>query len=353
MEFRTDTGPILDCGDQFADTVPALDPIFARQRMKCYLSQMAALHPDREHPSMDFVDALCEDRAVVKDQDTETMDVSTGQAPGMDHIQASIKNLQVSMQSQFSQIQSQLAVQDTRNVLAEVSSRQQVLTQREKDRKFRGNCFTQPMAKYHALDLFDTQQAVADLTAHASLVCPQLASNFGTSASSGATQPEYDPSQTVTLGEIAPVYDLMGRLLWLVDNQVHTQQMAGTSKAGYVATYQYIQRKKDGNASFSGSRTDREFWAAERLDIEKEILKERAHERQLAGLSSASSKKSSARGSANSSEPSESSGAPVKTGKQKHNAKQRKLYAKRQKAKKSKAKAAAAAGADNSKESKQ
>ena len=302
---------------------------------------------------MDFGDALVEDQACYKDQDTAVTDVQTEQDTAMEEVNDSIKNLAVSMQNQFSQIQSQLSVQDTRNVLSEVSSRQQVLTQREKDRKFRGNCFVQPLAKYHALDLYDIQQLVGDLTGHASLVSPQLASTFGTSASDGAGQVEYDASQTVSLGQIAPLYDIMGHLLWMVDNKVHIQQMARTSKAGYIPTYQYIQRKQDGNASFSGSHTDREFWASERLDIEKEILKERAHEKQLAGLSSASSKKSSSRGSASNPETSESSGAPVKTAKQKHNAKQRKLYAKRQKARKAKAKAAAAAGADNSGGSKQ
>ena len=103
------TGTILDCGDQFADNVPTLDPSFARQRMKVYLSQMAALHPDREHPSIEFVDALCEDRDVVKDQDTGAMDVCTGES-AMEQVQASIKSLELSVQSQFSQIQSQLAV---------------------------------------------------------------------------------------------------------------------------------------------------------------------------------------------------------------------------------------------------
>ena len=155
MSRRHNTGTISDCGDQFAEHVPTLDPSFARQRLKCYLSQMADLHPDREHPTIEFVDALGEDRSVVKDQDTVGMDVQTGQDSAMDEVQASIKNLEVSMQSQFSQIHSQLAVQDTRNVLSEVSSRQQVLTQREKDRKFRGNCFVQPLAKFHALDLYD------------------------------------------------------------------------------------------------------------------------------------------------------------------------------------------------------
>ena len=149
------------------------------------------------------------------------------------------------------------------------------------------------------------------------------------------------------------MYDMISRLLWTTDRRVHVQQMAGTSKAGYVATYQHIQRKTDGNASFSGSRTDREFWASERLDIEKEILKERVHEKQLAGFSSNNSKKNSnSRGSNSGAGSSESSSTP-KTGKQKHNAKQRKLYQKRKKAKEAKAKAAAAAASDNSGGSKQ
>ena len=303
---------------------------------------------------MEFVDALVEDRACVKDQDTAMYDLQSnaGQETAMEEVKDSLKSLTLSIQSQFKEINTKLSVQDTRNVLSEVSSRQQILTQREKDRKFRGNSFVQPMAKFHALDLFDIQQDVADLAGHASLVCPQLASTFGTSASESVGQVEYDPSQTVSLGQIAPLFEMIGRLHWNVDNKVHVQQMAGTSKAGYVNTYQYIQRKKDGNASFSGSRTDREYWASERLDIEKEILKEKAHEKQLAGISSAASKKSNSRSSNSGPGTSESSGNP-KTGKQKHNAKQRKLYQKRKKAQKSKEKTAAAAGSDNSGGSKQ
>ena len=43
----------------------------------------------------------------------------------------------------------------------------------------------QPMAKFHALDLFDLQAEIADLAGHASLVAPPLASAFGTSAADG------------------------------------------------------------------------------------------------------------------------------------------------------------------------
>ena len=298
---------------------------------------------------MEFVDALVEDRASVRDQDSAVMDSqpSAGHETAMEEVKDSIKNLVISMQSQFKEIQAQLEDQDTRNVLSEVFSRQQVLTQKEKDRKFCSGCFVQPMAKFHTMDLFDIQQQVVDLAGHASLVCPQLASNFGTSASGSVGQVDYDALQTVFVGHIAPLFDMIGCLLWTVDNKVHIQQMARTSKAGYVPTYNYIHRKQDGSASFSGSHTDREYWASECLDIEKEILQEKAHDKQLAGLSSAASKKSSSQGSNSGPDTSESSGPP-KTSKQKHNAKQWKLYTKRQKAKKAKAKAAAAAGSNNS-----
>ena len=124
------------------------------------------------------------------------------------------------------------------------------------------------------------------------------------------------------------------------------------SKAGYVATYQHIQRKEDGNAAFSGSKTDREFWAVERLDVEKEILKEKSHEKQLAALSGTNSKGNSvARGS--NPNPGTSGNSNQKTNKQKHNAKQRKLYNKRKKAKEAKAKAAETATSGNSGGSKQ
>ena len=102
------------------------------------------------------------------------------------------------------------------------------------------------MAKFHAMDLYDIQQQVVDLAGHASLTCPQLASNFGTSASSHGSQAEYDPSQTVSVGQITPLYHILGCLLWTMDNNVHVQQMAWTSKVGYVQMYNFVHRKKDG-----------------------------------------------------------------------------------------------------------
>ena len=302
---------------------------------------------------MAFVDALIEDRVVVRDHDTALQDLAMDRWPivpaadtGMDEVKTSIRSLAESMESRFKEVTEKLSVQDTRNFCQELSSRQLVESQRQKDRKFRGNSFVQPMAKFHALDLFDLQVEIQDLAGHASLVAAPLASNFGTPAADG-TGVNYDPDATVSYRDLAPMYDMIGRLLWSVDRKVHVQQMAGTSKAGYVATYQHIQRKEDGNAAFSGSKTDREYWGVERSDVEKEMLREQAHQKQLAAFSGSNSKgNSNSRGQ--NSNPGASGNFTQKTNKQKHNAKQRKLYNKRKKAKEAKAKAAETATSGNS-----
>ena len=358
MSARDNTGSHPDSGVHW-DTPSGLsmDASLARQRLQAYLTQMAALHPEQQHPDMAFVDALIEDQAVVRNLDTAAHDLQMDTWPistpdtDMEEVKTTLRSLAESMESRFKEVSDKLSVQDTRNFCQEISSRQLVESQREKDRKFRGNSFVQPMAKFHALDLFDLQAEVADLAGHASLVAPPLASAFGTSAADGVGV-NYDPDATVSYRDLAPMYDMIGRLLWSVDRKVHVQQMAGTSKAGYVATYQHIQRKEDGNAAFSGSKTDREFWAVERLDVEKEILKEKSHEKQLAAFSGTNSKGNSvARGS--NPNPGTSGNSIQKTNKQKHNAKQRKLYNKRKKAKEAKAKAAETATSGNSGGSKQ
>ena len=48
---------------------------------------------------MDFVDALVEDQACVKDQDTAVIDIQTEQDSAMEEVRVSIKDLAVSMQN--------------------------------------------------------------------------------------------------------------------------------------------------------------------------------------------------------------------------------------------------------------
>ena len=58
------------------------------------------------------------------------------------------------------------------NAIAEVNHRATVLSQREKDRRFRVNAFTQPMAKFHAGNLLNIEAKATALTEHTRLLCP-------------------------------------------------------------------------------------------------------------------------------------------------------------------------------------
>ena len=339
-----------------------------RVALQAYLDQMRTAHPEYEHPAVNFLDALLEDgmasaRAETAAQHPPPVEAAAAApaaaapavlAPGDAETMTALAALAQSVKDQFAAVNAKLSVQDTKNFCSEVTSRQAVQTQRQKDRKFWSNQFVQPAARFHALDLFDAQSDAQDLANHASLVAPPLASNFGSSAPDSTDPVTYDPDTTVTYREIAPVWKLIERLLWHSDRRRHVQQMAGTSKVGYVATYTHIHRKQDGNQSFSGSRTDREYWATERFDVEKEVLKEKAHEKQLAGLSGGQSKKKGPKSPHTNTGPgtSESPGNSL-TNRQKHNKKQRKIWLQRKKAKAAQAKDAGTAAAKDADKSKQ
>ena len=141
MSVRDNTGSHPDSGDHWGGPSGlSMDASLARQRLKCYLSQMAALHPERQHPDMDFVDALIEDRAVVRDHDTAVHDIQMDTWPisapdtDMEEVKVSLRSLAESMESRFKEVNAKLSVQDTRNFCSEISSRQLVESQREKDR---------------------------------------------------------------------------------------------------------------------------------------------------------------------------------------------------------------------------
>merc|ERR1711989_17824 len=60
-----------------------MDASHTRQRLQAYLTQMVALHPEQEHPDMVFVDALIEDRAVVRDHDTALHELQMDHWPSL------------------------------------------------------------------------------------------------------------------------------------------------------------------------------------------------------------------------------------------------------------------------------
>ena len=53
MSVRDNTGPYPDSGDLWGGPSGlSMDASLARQRLRCYLSQMAALHPDKDRASV-------------------------------------------------------------------------------------------------------------------------------------------------------------------------------------------------------------------------------------------------------------------------------------------------------------
>ena len=67
-------------------------------------------------------------------------------------------------------------------------------------------------------------------------------------------------SNVYTEEEISPLFWMLGKLHCLLDNPVHLQQAAGTTKVGYNAYYDHKLASIQGQANYSGTRDDREFW---------------------------------------------------------------------------------------------
>ena len=51
---------------------------------------------------------------------------------------------------------------------------------------------------------------------------------------------EVESPVNMTGDQLKPLYQLIGRLLCMVDNKVHIQQMAATTRAGYMQMYNLV-----------------------------------------------------------------------------------------------------------------
>ena len=51
-----------------------------------------------------------------------------------------------------------------------------------------------------------------------------------------------------------------------------------STKVGYNIFYDYKLYQINGNQDFSGTKADREYWTHDTMDVEKDILKTKAHE---------------------------------------------------------------------------
>ena len=125
---------------------------------------------------------------------------------------------------------------------------------------------------------------------------------------------------------------MIGKLHCLVDNHIHLQQAAGTTKVGYNTYYSHKLAQINGLANYSGTRADKEFLAHDQRETEKEILDLKARTKQLSSVSQSKGKSGSASAGSVGGD-----GNPLsKSARSRHNKCQRELYQKQKKAKKAK-----------------
>ena len=120
---------------------------------------------------------------------------------------------------------------------------------------------------------------------------------------------------------------MIWKVVRFVDDHIHLQQAAGSTKVGYNAFYEHELVQINGAHQFSGSKADRKYWSQNTRDAEKDIIKIKSHEKLLAGSGQAPSR--------NEISLAVQDGIPLKSSSRvKHNKIQRLAYKKRQKARK-------------------
>ena len=92
-----------------------------------------------------------------------------------------------------------------------------------------------------------------DLAEHAKVLAPNLAPNLGQPLSNTAVPVDrMDCSNTYTEDQLIPLYGMIGKLQGLVDDRIHLQQAAGTTKVGYNAYYDHKLAHQLGLANYQG-----------------------------------------------------------------------------------------------------
>ena len=132
------------------------------------------------------------------------------------------------------------------------------------------------------------------------------------------------------MGDIlSPLLEKIGGLHCLVDNHVHLQQSAGTSKVGYKAFYDHKLNHSNGMRHYGCIRASKETLAKDRLETEKAVQISKARQKLLLseqrkqGKTVVEPAKAAAGGDGNS---------RSKAARKRHNNHQRELYQKQKKA---------------------
>ena len=169
-------------------------------------------------------------------------------------------------------------------------------------------------------------ELVKGLAPHlASTVC-QTTLHIGTSSevsASGETRP------TTVSDILSPLLQKIGGLHCLVDNRVHLQQSAGTSKVGYKAFYDHMLNHLNGMSHYRYTRASKETLAKDRLKTEKTVQLSKARKKLLLSEQRKQGKTvvQPARATAE-----ENGNSRSKAARKRHNKHQRELYQQRKKA---------------------
>ena len=119
---------------------------------------------------------------------------------------------------------------------------------------------------------------------------------------------------------------------------VHNLESCVTSKVGYKMMRDSINREVDGDNSFSGSRSDRDYHSALRLHREKNLLQTAAHAKALrasaSGQQSGANSQMGAQGSGGARTPAQVLKKKLRNSKNRKQANARKRAAKAEEAKK-------------------
>merc|ERR1712030_64647 len=252
-----------------------------RDHMWHYVCQMTALHPDVIHPQREWIDQNLRDVSPVARGSSGPEDggVTLASLAALLETQAaeivSLKEHKAKSETAFSSFRQ-------RNTLTEIRLRQDGLSGRKKEKRHRMMAYSNIMLKSHASDLFDIEATLSDVLGSAGAAVPEIAARLRHAMATGSEHMDEGlPQGHVSVAELIPLFESLGRLHSEVDGMVHNLESCATSKGGYKGMRDSINRENDGDNSFSGTRSDRDYHSALHLHREKTFLANAAHAKAL------------------------------------------------------------------------
>merc|ERR1711905_55408 len=299
---------------------------------------MKTLHPGVLHPERDWIENNLRDACLVDrgSSSTEEGSVTLASLAALLEGQAaeivSLKEHKAKSDATFSSFRQ-------RNTLTELRLRQDGLSDREKEKSHRMMAYSNIMLKSHASNLFDIEASLSDVLGSAGSAVPEIAARLRHAAATGSEHMDEGlPQGFVSVAELIPLFESLGRLHSEVDGMVHNLESCATSKVGYKGMRDSINREIDGDNSFSGTRSDRDYHSALQTHREKNFLANAAHAKALrssaSGHHSAGSSQIGAQGGSGARTPAQLLKKKLRNSKNRKQATARKRAAKAEEAKK-------------------